>query len=134
MKNQNAILDHINFSVNSFDKTVKWYQRIFNFKLVENGQREDGNKWGIIKNGNSMFAFTEYLKKKLHIGESELKINHFGLRLEDKDEWEEKLEKYKLQTYYGSPVRYENSTSWYVKDPSGHEIEVSIWKNNKVVF
>lgn len=134
MKNNIAKLDHINFTVENFNETVKWYKNIFNFDLVESGFNLKGNKWGILKSGDTMLAITEYPNRKSYIDDSYHKVYHFGLRLIDKSEWLKKLKAFRLETFYSSPVNYPNSTSWYVKDPTGHEIEVAIWNQNKVIF
>jgi catechol 2,3-dioxygenase-like lactoylglutathione lyase family enzyme len=36
-------LDHLNLSVNNFDETVEWYNKIFGFKLVEQGVQDGSN-------------------------------------------------------------------------------------------
>jgi len=54
-------------------------------------------------------------------------IYHFGLRIRDRKAWEQTVSREKLETYYGSPVRYPHSHSWYVTDPTGHMIEVALW-------
>lgn len=134
MKNNTVLLDHVNFTVENFRESVEWYHKIFSFELVEKGISEAGNKWGILKNGDSMLAITEYPDKKWGVSEEYHQTYHIGLRLADKQEWEEKIRQYNLETYYGSPITYPHSRSWYVKDPTGHEIEVAIWNNNKVQF
>ncbi len=47
---------------------------------------------------------------------------------------EQKVREYNLDAFYSSPIPYPHSTSWYVKDPTGNEIEVAIWQNNEVKF
>lgn len=48
--------------------------------------------------------------------------------------WESIVRDHRLPTYYGSPLRYPHSTSWYVKDPSGYMIEVALWDEDRVEF
>lgn len=134
MKNSIAKLDHINFTVNNLQESITWYQKVFHFELVESGRSAKGKRWGILKSGDSMLAITEYPEKKVYEGEEFHQSYHFGLRLDDAKEWQEKIDKYQLKTYYMSPVKYPHSTSWYVKDPTGNEIEVAIWKNNEIRF
>lgn len=134
MKNTVAKLDHINFTVSNFNESVDWYKKIFNFDLVENGVSQEGRRWGILQSGDTMLAITEYPDRKWNFGEDYHQTYHFGLRLLDESEWEQKVREYKLETFYSSPIPYPHSTSWYVKDPTGNEIEVAIWKNNEVKF
>ena len=61
-------------------------------------------------------------------------INHFGFRITDKKEWVERIKKYDLSILFGGPIQYPHSTSWYLEDPSGHEIEVSYTENDSMVF
>lgn len=129
---QKINIDHVNFTVKNFDETAKWYKDIFDFKIVEIGLNEDGEKWGILRNEDSMLAI--YETKQLRIEQEGFKIYHFGFRLTDEKDWLLRLNTYKLQTYYNSPVIYPHSKSWYVKDPTGHTIEISLWENDKIRF
>lgn len=137
MKNQNLRIDHINLTVKNLDTTITWYKKIFGFEEVEAGKDGD-TRWSIIRNGDIMLAMNEY-PQKAPIDQSKdhdtyLRMYHFGLRLNDIEEWEEILNREKLPTFYSSPLRYKNSTSWYVKDPNGHMIEVVAWDNDEVKF
>ena len=134
MKNSVTHLDHVNFTVNNFQESVDWYKEIFNFDLVEEGIGLTGQRWGILKSGDTMLAITEYPEWEQPEAEDHHKIYHFGFRLRDKEEWQEKLNEHKLETYFASPIDYPHSTSWYVRDPTGNSIEVSIWDNNTVRF
>ena len=134
MLNQISRLDHLNFTVSNFEESVAWYQKIFNFELVEKGRAENGYWWGILKSGETMLAISEAPEKRWYTGSGYHQTYHFGLRLVDKDEWETKLRENNLEVYYSSPVIYPHSTSWYVKDPTGNKIEVAIWNNDQVVF
>lgn len=134
MKNSVAKLDHINFTVSNFSESVTWYKNIFNFDLVEEGINQIGKKWGILKSGDTMLAISECPDKTIDSSETHHQFNHFALRLQNRSEWEQKLEANNLETFYSSPVAYPHSTSWYIKDPTGYFIEVAIWKNNEVQF
>ena len=86
MKNVN--LDHINLSVNNLEETVQWYKDIFGFELAEQGKKW-GRRWGILRNGNSMIAFMEYPQRNSVDSRPEgfHNINHFGLRIDDENQW-----------------------------------------------
>lgn len=135
----NASLDHLNLTVRNFEETVAWYGRVFGFTLVEQGVEDEG-PWGIIRSGDSMLCVYERPTREAPRRGSEAErfhlVNHFGLRLAQRDRarWETTLKDEALPTFHGSPLRYPRSTSWYVKDPSGHMIEVSVWDDERVVF
>ena len=134
MKNDIATLDHLNFTVSDFEESVDYYKSRFGFSLVEKGTTIEDRPWGILKAGETMLAISEQPDLKKLMPEDHHRINHFGFRLSDENAWLETLDEFNMKTYYGSPVRYPNSTSWYVSDPNGYTIEVSIWKNNEVKF
>lgn len=130
--NRNFMLDHLNLTVKDFDKTAKWYSDIFGHKLVEQGVKEDGSKWGILSDQKSHIAITEReLKNNANEGYN---INHFGFKVQNLEKFKAILKKFKLKTYYNSPIHYPHSISWYIEDPSGHEIEFSYWPNDKITF
>lgn len=135
--NQTIALDHLNLTVNSFSESVDWYQRIFDFEKVEEGIDADG-PWGVLKNGEFMLCIYES-PKRITLRDDPLadryhQIFHFGLRVADKKKWKNTVKEFSLRTYYGSPIRYPHSNSWYIKDPTGHMIEVSYWDNGKAQF
>lgn len=135
-KNMQTSLDHLNLTVQDFEESVSWYANIFGFRLVERGMDEEG-PWGILRNGDSMLCIYESPKRSAPEADNDErfhKIYHFGLRIRDREDWERKAKEYSLPTYYGSPVRYPHSTSWYVTDPSGHMIEVALWDEDQVRF
>lgn len=127
MNNENYKLDHINLTVKNFEKTLKWYAELFDYKLVEEGLKEDGSKWGIIKNENSTIAIGE---RNFKDGVSEShRINHFGFRIMNIQDFKQKVLKMGLVSLYDGPVSYPHCQSWYFADPTGHEIEMSYWEN-----
>ncbi len=62
------------------------------------------------------------------------RINHFALRIADKQRWEQLAKDEQLEWSYPSPARYPHSTAWYVNDPTGHQIEVAHWDEGVPVF
>ncbi len=54
-------------------------------------------------------------------------INHFGLRISDRKAWEETVEREKITVMYDGEVHWPHSSSWYITDPTGYEIEVALW-------
>ena len=129
-------LDHINLTVTNLQDSVKWYGKIFGFELVESGISPQGIKWGIVAFNDSMICMTEYagrIAADQFEDKSVHQIDHFGFRVSDSEKWRQTVTDNKLETYYGE-IKYPSSTSWYVRDPSGHEIEVSYTVNERLQF
>lgn len=129
-------LDHVNITVNHLDQSIRWYQEIFGFEKVEAGVTEQGRKWAIVACNDSMIAMTEYPDKqpanqKL---QAEQRIFHFGIRIENANEWRAKVRAHNLKLNRGGEIEYPFSLSWYIRDPSGHEIEVSCSDGNPLRF
>jgi len=131
-------IDHVNLTVDDFDATVAWYGRVFDFDLVEVGL-QDGHRWGVIRNGDVMMCLYEHpecrLEDRFTMREMGLHgINHFGLRITDRGAWEETIAREEIEVLYGGPVHWPHSTSWYVQDPTGWEIEVALWNDDVIAF
>lgn len=124
-------LDHINMSVVNLSESTEFYKNTFGFEIVEKGEHK-GTPFAIIKNGESMLCMYE-LKKEGSPSDSEThKIFHFGLRVRDRKSWEEKIKQLELKI--NLEWEYPHSFSWYLDDPSGHEIEVTSWNNDTIAF
>jgi len=121
-------LDHINLTVADIQSSVDWYAKIFGFRLVEKGVGSYGQNWAIIASNDCMIAMNEYKDKSPADHEPETafhRMYHFGVRVSDLKEWEKIVRQNKLELYYGGVISYPFSRSWYIHDPSGHEIDVS---------
>jgi catechol 2,3-dioxygenase-like lactoylglutathione lyase family enzyme len=133
----NIKLDHINLTVASLREAIDWYQKVFGFKLVESGESPQGTRWGIVAANDSMICMTEYPMRALagkSAGSSNHRIYHFGIRISDIAAWRRIVAELHLKLNYGGEVEYPFSTSWYVQDPSGHEIEVSYTADEHLRF
>jgi catechol 2,3-dioxygenase-like lactoylglutathione lyase family enzyme len=129
-------IDHINLTVRNFEESAIWYGKLFGFEIVERGADEEG-PWGILRNGDVMLCIYERpLRENARSDASNRfhKINHFGLRIQDRKTWERTLRDHDIHTYYGDSVKYPHSTSWYVADPTGHMIEVVLWDGDQIRF
>ncbi|HXX92776.1 MAG TPA: VOC family protein [Planctomycetota bacterium] len=134
-----AGFDHVNLTVRDFEESVAWYRRLFRFELVEEGVR-DGVRWGILRSGGGRGSamLCIYERPDFRGADPELLgslrlhgIRHFGLRVDDGARWRALLERERIQT---EVARWPHSTSWYLSDPTGHEIEVACWKEGQVEF
>lgn len=130
-------LDHINLTVENLTDSIEWYGKVFGFELVESGTTPQGVRWGIIAFNDSMICMSEYAgrfsadkveDKSVH------QIYHFGIRVSDIEKWEQIVKDHKLKLYYGGQIECPFSKSWYVHDPSGHEIEVSHADQERLQF
>ena len=131
-------LDHLNLSVTDFAESAAWYQRVFGFELVERGFY-NSRPWGVLKAGQAMLCIYEHSARSFIDGEKLAEnsihgVNHFAFRITDKLDWEEKIKQENLTIAYGGAWRWPHSTSWYINDPTGYNIEVVLWDDDKVVF
>jgi len=135
--NMTVRLDHINLTVANLTDSIEWYGKIFGFELVESGATPQGVRWGIVAFNDSMICMTEYAErvpadkveeKSVH------QIYHFGIRVSDIEKWQRTIQDHKIKLYYGGQIEYPSSKSWYVHDPSGHEIEVSYTAQSRLHF
>jgi catechol 2,3-dioxygenase-like lactoylglutathione lyase family enzyme len=131
-------LDHLNLTVSDLEASVAWYRRALGFVPVESGLYE-GQPWAIVRSGEAMLALYQRPGRH-HPGDDErgrlaqLGLNHFGLRITDRPTWEKTIEEQGIEVAYGGPVQWPHSTSWYVEDPDGYEIEVALWDRDRVAF
>lgn len=131
-------LDHINLSVANFDNTVAWYNRIFDFKLVEEAL-QDGVRWGVIRSGEALLCIFEHPERQ-HVDRFQLAsqrfhgMAHFGLRITSESEWLEVVERERLPLLYDGVIRWPHSRAWYVNDPTGYEVEVALWTDDQIKF
>lgn len=131
-------LDHLNLSVSSFDETASWYKRVFGFEIVESGLWRD-KPWGVLKSGDAMLCVYEDPGRKFIDGDALRTsrvhgFNHFALRITDRSEWLHTIKRENISLNYGEQVSWPHSTSWYVSDPTGYEIEVVAWEGDSISF
>ena len=131
-------LDHLNLSVHSFDETVKWYNKVFGFNLVEQGIENELN-WGVLRCNDAMLCIYEVLEL-VQLDRFEMKdkglhyLAHFGLRITDKKTWKEIIKREDLTILYNGVIQWPHSLAWYIKDPTGWEIEVVYWQDDTIRF
>lgn len=123
-------LDHLNMTVNNFHESAEWYQRVFGFKIVEEGT-DDGRPWGILRAGNAMLCIYEHpnLDSPNRHSRKEHGLSHFALTIDDPEAWRKVVSEQKIPLNWGGEVKWPNSTAWYISDPTGYEIEVAHWND-----
>jgi catechol-2,3-dioxygenase len=129
-------IDHVNMSVADLAESLQWYFEIFGFSVVESGQSDEGRPWAIVKSGDCMLCLYEETGrgKREEAQDGPHVIYHFGLRVRDREAWEDLIATKAVRVLYGGAYKHPHSTSWYVQDPSGHEIEVAYWDEDVVRF
>ena len=103
----------------------------------ESGEKEDNSPWAIVGREDTMICMTEYRDRKgphNYDRAPSYQINHFGFRIENKQYWEDQLAKYEIPLKYDGVIEYPKSYSWYINDPTGHEIEVNYSHNKALEF
>ena len=132
-------LDHLNMSVRDVEESAAWYGRVFGFEVVEKETDAQGRPWGVLRAGDALLCV--YEKPELEFEDSDQRqgrgvhgVNHFGLRIADREEWEATMRREGIVPGYGGPVRWPHSTAWYVQDPTGYEIEVALWDDGEIRF
>ena len=135
-------IDHVNFTVRDFDESADWYARVFGFELVERDV-QDGQPWGVLRSeggrGSAMLCIYQAPNREMLDGSQrrDRKLHgfaHFALRIHDKDEWLKTIEREKLEVPYDGAIEWPHSQSWYIKDPTGYEIEVTLWADETIRF
>ena len=125
-------LDHINLTVRNLQESINWYSRVFGFEVVEEALYK-GRKMAVIRSQNNMLCMYEYPDLKAPEDDNQNhRHNHFALRITDVKQWEEIIEKEKVAIDH--TWQYPHSYSWYLYDPTGYEIEVVHWHDQKVSF
>lgn len=115
-------IDHINMRVKSLTQSITFYRTNFGFQMKED-QRTDEEPWVIIGlPGIAYLCMYEHPDKEKT--DTALTISHFGFAIEDFDRAVESLEAGGVTILYGGAVDWPHSRSIYIKDPSGHEIEL----------
>ncbi len=126
-------LDHLNLSVRNFAESADWYRRVFGFEIVE--QKEmDGLPWGVLQCGDAMLCIYEHPERefldRFQLRDRNLHgLAHFALRIDDEQAWLDLMQREDITPNYDGRIDWPHSSSWYINDPTGYEIEVVLWKD-----
>ena len=131
-------LDHLNLTVRSFEESADWYRRIFGFEVVED-EVSEGTRWGVLRSGDALLCIYENPDRefadRFQLRERNLHgVAHFALRILDENEWLEIARREGVTINYGGEVTWPHSRSWYIQDPTGYEIEVVRWNDDRIRF
>lgn len=114
-----AGIDHLNLDVKNLDQTVEFYSKLFGFTVLKE-QPEENSK--II--GNEHVKLCLYQRDGFDHFEKN-GFNHFGLHINNFEDVMQKCTELGIEVYYGGPIEWERSSSIYIKDPNGYEIELA---------
>lgn len=126
-------LDHLNLTVADLATTERWYAEVFGFRRVEGGVHR-GHPWAILRAGEALLCVYEHPRRPAPDSEGAHRVNHFGLRITDAEDFLARAEAAGVEVRYGGVVEWPHSRSWYVADPTGYEIEVAAWRDDTVRF
>jgi lactoylglutathione lyase len=125
MFNFNGI-DHINMKVRNLEESLVFYNKVFNFKVKEEGfSQMSESKYSIIGISNKamlcLYEDPKFDNIKSHVG-------HIGFNINFKENMIKYLKdsNVKINYYHESGIsEYPESKSIYIEDPNGYEIELS---------
>ena len=121
-------IDHVNLQVADLDVSMDFYHRVFGFKLLEDGRNGQPGGWAIIGLPGAVYLALG-VTKDLAPPQGK-RIVHFGLVIEDAASTLEQLRKNGVTIVPRGPggsaiLSYPRSQSIYIRDPDGHEIELT---------
>ncbi|HED08802.1 MAG TPA: VOC family protein, partial [Ignavibacteria bacterium] len=100
-------------------ETVNFYKEIFGFEVKKEQPEEDSK---IIGNDEVKLCLYENKNMQKYVKKG---FAHFGLHIKNFEDVIKKCEETGLEIYYGGQLDWENSSSIYIQDPNGYEIELS---------
>lgn len=112
-------IDHLNMDVKDLKETVEFYQKLFGFEVIKEQPEQDSKIIGNEKVKLCLYEnpdLNEYKKNG---------FNHFGFHINNFEEVIEKCTELGIEIFYGGPIKWEKSSSIYIKDPNGYEIELA---------
>lgn len=112
-------LDHLNLSVKNLDETVDFYSKLFGFSVLKEQPEQDSK---II--GNDKVKLCLYQSDDLQVSQNS-GFNHFGFHIENFEDIITICKEMNIEIFYGGPIEWEKSSSIYIADPNGYEIELS---------
>lgn len=130
-------LDHLNLTVKNLQESLGFYRELFAFEVAQVGEDEP-YPWRIIKSGDAMLCLYEHpeLPEGPHYPTppTQQEMRHFALRIADGPSFFRLVKQLGVELAYGGPVRWPHSTSYYLSDPSGYQIEVVAWDEDTIRF
>jgi len=123
-----SAIDHVNLQVADLDLSIEFYRRVFGFKLLEDGRKLPPGGWAIVGvPGIACIALG--VAKDLSPAQGR-RIVHFGLVIDNAQSVLAILKSENVPIVPRGPggsaiLPYPRSQSIYIRDPDGHEIELT---------
>lgn len=123
-----SAIDHVNLQVTDLDASIDFYRRVFGFKVLEDGRGIPPGGWAIVGLAGAVYLALGVTKDSSPAQGK--RIVHFGLVIEDALSTLEQLKKERVTVVPRGPggstiLPYPRSQSIYIRDPDGHEIELT---------
>jgi len=123
-----SAIDHVNLQVTDLDASIDFYRRVFGFRVLEDGRVTAPGGWAIVGLSGAVCLALGVTKDSSPAQGK--RITHFGLVIEDALATLEQLKKEGVTVVPRGPggseiLPYPRSQSIYMKDPDGHEIELT---------
>lgn len=123
-----SAIDHVNLQVADLDASIDFYRHVFGFEVLEDGRRIPPGGWAIVGLPGAVYLALGVTRDSSPAQGK--RIAHFGLVIEDALSTLEQLAKAGVTPIPrgpgGTPILpYPRSQSIYIRDPDGHEIELT---------
>ena len=125
-------IDHINMCVTNLERSIAFYGDVFGFEIKEDHRELKEFPWVTLGVPNTAYlVLYETAKAKVA---KDMRIMHFGFALSPGQRIEDVLDRVKKagvatrNDRNGTPllIHYGKSSSIYLNDPDGYEIDISI--------
>ncbi len=112
-------IDHVNLQVKNLADSIKFWQTLLGFEVLEEFPEVNG---AIIGTKEAKLAL--YENSELDDVERQ-GFSHVGFHIENFDEAKAFCQQNDIPILYEDTVNWPNSTSLYIRDPSGYEVELT---------
>jgi lactoylglutathione lyase len=131
-------IDHLNMTVKNLVESVRFYREFFGFEVVEEGGPQDPYPWVIIRSKSAMLCLYEHpglrTSRRFPTPPVVQEVRHFAFRILDGPAFEALCQEKGVEFLFGGPVRWPHSTSYYIEDPTGHQLEIVAWDGDEIRF
>ena len=120
------LLDHIALSVKNVDESIAFYQKVFQFKEIENTASDSKTRWLLIGKNKQL-----HLIPRPNLEVKTNKAVHFALATSNLDSFIQHLINLKIEfsdwknTINKDYVRKDGIQQFYFQDPNGYWIEIN---------